>query len=133
MITITLESGFEYTSYYGGDYRAPMEKRTHKRANGLLVTMTGDFNMLRNYHDLESITSAGRGWIHNKTTGNYKSKDGLFSISKYHGKNNKPIYMIYSAYTWRKNMQSTFGNHVRGVRAKEFESAAEAMEAVKGS
>ena len=146
MKSITLNNGFEYRAWWGGSYRRPLEtpKTSVKRG----ITISGDCCELRKYHNLRLVNEGGREWIieHQRQGGSFtpskslnhmdiKSTDGKYHIARYRDQGGYGfgfIYLIYEAYTWRENMQSTFGDHVRGIGAKEFRTAKEAMEALTG-
>ena len=141
MKSITLNNGYEYRSFWGGEYIGKREPRTNGR-----ITICGERSMMRKYHTLRKVNEGGRDWIIERQTqpAPWESKyfnhfdvfstDGRFHIARYRSNGGYGwdwVYKIYEAYTWRDNMQSTFGNHVKGVGDREFTTLKEAMNAVK--
>ena len=128
--SITLDNGFIYQSWWGGDLVDPSRFNFSPDDIGIHCR-------IRRYHHLEKITVNGTDWVKEYQIDphypsdrfahhDYYSVDGLFHVAVYHGEYDRPYYPLFGASTPRKNMQSTFGNYVNGHKDpfKSFKLAA---------
>jgi hypothetical protein len=131
--SIKLEDGFNYSAYWGGELRP-----ARKLLNGLEC---GEHCSVRKYHTLELIEVDGVSWVKEYQDDenypgsyhlSYKSTCGNYKVSEYYAgstADSGKVFLPYQCSTWRKHMQSTFGNYLRGQKEtfKTFKKAAESV------
>ena len=122
--SITLDNGYKYQSYWGGELRKAFSKPA--------VGEMGERCSIRRYHTLELITVNGVDWIKsyqddpnfpNSYHLEYKSMCGNYKIAEYYAGSSVDsgkVFYPFQCSTWRDNMQSTFGNYLNGHRGETF-------------
>lgn len=117
MKAITLDNGAEYTNGWVGP---PMHPHNLRR-----LTIGGKKWVMELNIDPNFPARIFRHWDLLSECGNYK-------VSRYflNADPRCPYYLAYEAYTWRKDMQSTFGHHVAGIWDKKFNTARAAVDAI---
>jgi len=141
MQTITLENGFKYQSFWGGELRQPSDELL-KRYNYKHVW--GDYNSVRKYHELTLHDINGIKWIeeYQKEADHpqdycdhhdFYSCDGKYHIAKFHiwsnPRDNSVYFVVFKASAQRDNMQSTFGDYLfhKDTTFNTFKECAEAV------
>jgi len=137
MKSITLDNGFIYQAFWGGHLVDPARLNIPEAARDIYA---GTFYTPRQYHDLTKHTVSGIDWIEEwqrdpnfpddrSCHHDWYSCDGHYHIARYHDDRGKPYHVVFQATTWRKNMQSTFGDYVQGIGSKEFNTFKQAARA----
>lgn len=135
MRAFTLPSGAIFQSFWGGQPRKAITLPDGRHV--------GEHSTVRIYHELTPISCGGIQWIKcYKQDDNHAhagdrwahcvwlSTCGHYKIVRYRDARDAPYFLAYAACTWRKDMQSTFGNYIPSLGNRQFPSFEVAAEAV---
>ena len=123
MTTELTIDGQTFSSYWGGELRTFTGGKQAFYLKKYGRTFGSECSTLRKYHQLKEVTIDGKEWVaimavdrlNAGTVRNRSfkllSKCGRYKVIQY-GDN----FYSFECSTWRKGLQSTFGNYARGVQ-----------------